>query len=208
MFNEEDSIIEYCEDGTVIRVYYDNTKGWRFSTNKCIDAFSSYWTSSKSFGEMFDKLFDEKMYDIIIRYKIPYIMMHMRGTPNTMNQLTNYDDLIKEVLFYFSQKIEKARSLGINDLILDPGFGFGKSFEHNLEMLAKFDRFLELGYPVLAGISRKSMLGKITGKEVDQRLSPSIAAAILAADRGAKIIRAHDVPDTVDALKLWEAVNA
>jgi dihydropteroate synthase len=75
-------------------------------------------------------------------------------------------------------------------------------------MLAKFDRFSELGYPVLAGISRKSMLGKITGKEVDQRLSPSIAAAIMAADRGAKIIRVHDVPDTVDALKLWEAVNA
>ena len=105
------------------------------------------------------------------------------------------------------KKIKEARNAGIMDVMIDPGFGFGKSLEHNIEMLAKFDVFSELGYPVLAGISRKSMLGKITNKEADQRLAPSIAAVIMAADRGAKIVRVHDVPETIDALKLWEAVN-
>jgi dihydropteroate synthase len=121
-----------------------------------------------------------------------------------------YQNVVSEVMEFLSERANLLLSKGVepNRIALDPGFGFGKSLVHNLEMLAKFDRFSELGYPVLAGISRKSMLGKITGKEVDQRLSPSIAAAIMAADRGAKIIRAHDVPDTVDALKLWEVVNA
>ena len=138
------------------------------------------------------------------------VLMHMQRDPLTMQFNPEYQNVVSEVMEFLSERANLLLSKGVeqNRIALDPGFGFGKSLEHNLEMLAKFDRFSELGYPVLAGISRKSMLGKITGKEVDQRLSPSIAAAILAADRGAKIIRVHDVPDTVDALKLWEAVNA
>jgi dihydropteroate synthase len=93
-------------------------------------------------------------------------------------------------------------------IAIDPGFGFGKSLEHNLNMLTNFDLFSQLGYPVLAGISRKSMLGKLTGRDTNERVAPSIAAAILAADRGARIIRVHDVQETVDALKIWEAVQA
>ena len=89
-------------------------------------------------------------------------------------------------------------------LAIDPGFGFGKSLEHNLSMLRHFQEFSQLDYAVLAGISRKSMLGKITGKDMHERLAPSVAAAIMAADRGARIVRVHDVPETVDALKLWE----
>ena len=138
------------------------------------------------------------------------VLMHMQRDPLTMQFNPEYQNVVSEVMEFLSGRANLLLSKGVeqNRIVLDPGFGFGKSLVHNLEMLAKFDRFSELGYPVLAGISRKSMLGKITGKEVDQRLSPSIAAAILAADRGAKIIRVHDVPDTVDALKLWEAVNA
>lgn len=138
------------------------------------------------------------------------VLMHMQRDPLTMQFNPEYQNVVSEVMEFLSERANLLLSKGVeqNRIVLDPGFGFGKSLVHNLEMLAKFDRFSELGYPVLAGISRKSMLGKITGKEVDQRLSPSIAAAIMAADRGAKIIRVHDVPDTVDALKLWEAVNA
>ena len=138
------------------------------------------------------------------------VLMHMQRDPLTMQFNPEYQNVVSEVMEFLSERANLLLSKGVeqNRIALDPGFGFGKSLEHNLEMLAKFYRFSELGYPVLAGISRKSMLGKITGKEVDQRLSPSIAAAIMAADRGAKIIRVHDVPDTVDALKLWEAVNA
>jgi dihydropteroate synthase len=138
------------------------------------------------------------------------VLMHMQRDPLTMQFNPEYQNVVSEVIEFLSERANLLLSKGVeqNRIALDPGFGFGKSLVHNLEMLAKFDRFSELGYPVLAGISRKSMLGKITGKEVDQRLSPSIAAAIMAADRGAKIIRVHDVPDTVDALKLWEAVNA
>ena len=138
------------------------------------------------------------------------VLMHMQRDPLTMQFNPEYQNVVSEVMEFLSERANLLLSKGVeqNRIALDPGFGFGKSLVHNLEMLAKFDRFSELGYLVLAGISRKSMLGKITGKEVDQRLSPSIAAAIMAADRGAKIIRVHDVPDTVDALKLWEAVNA
>jgi len=138
------------------------------------------------------------------------VLMHMQRDPLTMQFNPEYQNVVSEVMEFLSERANLLLSKGVeqNRIALDPGFGFGKSLVHNLEMLAKFDRFSELGYPVLAGISRKSMLGKITGKEVDQRLSPSIAAAIMAADRGAKIIRVHDVADTVDALKLWAAVNA
>jgi dihydropteroate synthase len=135
--------------------------------------------------------------------------MHMQRDPLTMQFNPEYHNVVAEVMEFLNERVAVLLNNGIyqNRIAIDPGFGFGKSLEHNLEMLAKFDIFSEPGYPVLAGISRKSMLGKITGKETDQRLGPSIAAAILAADRRAKIIRVHDVSETIDALKLWEAVN-
>ena len=137
------------------------------------------------------------------------VLMHMQRDPLSMQFNPEYQDVILEVMQFLKERANLLLTKGVerDRIALDPGFGFGKSLEHNIEMLAKFDRFSDLGYPVLAGISRKSMLGKITGKEADQRLAPSVAAAIMAADRGAKIIRVHDVPETVDALKLWEAVN-
>jgi len=121
-----------------------------------------------------------------------------------------YQNVVLEVMQFLKERAEVLKEKGVdaNRIAIDPGFGFGKSLEHNLNMLSDFRQFSQLGYPVLAGISRKSMLGKITGKDTHERLASSVAAAIMAADRGARIVRVHDVPETVDALKLWESVNA
>jgi len=137
------------------------------------------------------------------------VLMHMQCDPSTMQFNPEYGDLIVEVKQFLKERADALLAQGVDHerIAIDPGFGFGKSLTHNLQMLAEFDTFSELGYPVIAGISRKSMLGKITGREADERLAPSIAAALMAADRHAKIVRVHDVPETVDALKLWEAVQ-
>jgi len=137
------------------------------------------------------------------------VLMHMQRDPLTMQFNPEYKNVIAEVSLFLKDRATQLIANGIepNRIAIDPGFGFGKSLEHNLSMLANFSDFLVAGYPVLAGISRKSMLGKITGKDTNERVAPSIAAAIMAADRGAQIIRVHDVADTVDALKLWEAVQ-
>ena len=137
------------------------------------------------------------------------VLMHMQRDPQTMQFDPHYEDVIAQVMLFLQERAELLKEKGIapNRIAIDPGFGFGKSLEHNLSMLAHFERFSELGYPVLAGISRKSMLGKLTGRDTNERVAPSIAAAILAADRGARIIRVHDVQETVDALKIWEAVQ-
>lgn len=137
------------------------------------------------------------------------VLMHMQRDPQTMQFDPEYQDVIREVKAFLLERATLLEEQGVakNRLAIDPGFGFGKSLEHNLKMLADFDQFSQLGYPVLAGISRKSMLGKLTGRDTNDRVAPSIAAAILAADRGARIIRVHDVQETVDSLKLWEAIQ-
>lgn len=136
------------------------------------------------------------------------VLMHMQRDPQTMQFDPRYDDVIAQVSDFLVERVNTLSKLGISvdRIALDPGFGFGKSLEHNLTMLSQFERFTQLGFPVLAGISRKSMLGKLTGRESDDRLAASIAAVIMAADRGARIVRVHDVAETIDALKLWEAV--
>jgi dihydropteroate synthase len=137
------------------------------------------------------------------------VLMHMQRDPLTMQFNPEYINVISEVTQFLTERASLLMQAGINQerIAIDPGFGFGKSLEHNINMLAHFDAFTSTGFPVLAGVSRKSMLGKITGKDSNDRLAPSIAAAIMAADRGAQIIRVHDVPETVDALKLWEALQ-
>jgi len=137
------------------------------------------------------------------------VLMHMQREPLTMQFNPEYTNVIAEVKQFLKDQADLLISSGIaNDRIaIDPGFGFGKSLEHNLNMLTNFAEFSSLGFPVLAGISRKSMIGKITGKDTNDRVAPSIAAAIMAADRGAAIVRVHDVAETVDALKLWEAIQ-
>ena len=137
------------------------------------------------------------------------VLMHMQRDPVTMQFNPEYKDVVTEVIAFLQERTDSLMDAGIDKdrIAIDPGFGFGKSLEHNLQMLAHFDLFLKLNYPVLAGVSRKSILGKVTGKETNERVAASIAAAVMAADRGAKIVRAHDVSETVDALKLWEAVQ-
>lgn len=137
------------------------------------------------------------------------VLMHMQRDPLTMQFDPEYQDVIAEVSQFLDERAILLIQNGISRdrIAIDPGFGFGKSLEHNIHMLSHFESFATLGYPLLAGISRKSMLGKITGKETHERMAPSIAAAIMAADRGAQIIRVHDVAETVDALKLWEALQ-
>ena len=138
------------------------------------------------------------------------ILMHMQRDPQTMQFNPEYHDVIAQVMQFLKERAELLKTKGVEQsrIAIDPGFGFGKSLEHNLTMLSNFKQFSQLGYAVLAGISRKSMLGKLTGKDTHERLAPSVAAAIMAADRGARIVRVHDVPETVDALKLWEAIDS
>ncbi len=138
------------------------------------------------------------------------VLMHMQRDPQTMQFNPEYHDVIAQVMQFLKERAELLKTKGVegNRIAIDPGFGFGKSLEHNLTMLSNFKQFSQLGYAVLAGISRKSMLGKLTGKDTHERLAPSVAAAIMAADRGARIVRVHDVPETVDALKLWEAIDS
>lgn len=140
---------------------------------------------------------------------VPVCLMHMRGEPRTMQAAPQYQDVVAEVRGFLARRVEACVAAGIPRarLILDPGFGFGKTLEHNLALLARLGDIADLGLPVLVGISRKSMLGAITGRAVGERLPASVAAALIAAERGASILRVHDVAATVDALKVLEAVR-
>ena len=149
---------------------------------------------------------DEKMMDIISKYNVPYIMMHLRGTPQTMQLQTNYENIIKEMLYYFSEKVNKARSLGINDLIVDPGFGFAKTLEQNYEVLQNFERFKILDLPILAGISRKSMVYKPLGLTANEALNGTTVLNTIAVSKGANILRVHDVKEAVECVKLAKKI--
>ena len=141
---------------------------------------------------------------------VPVCLMHMQGEPRTMQKDPRYADVVEDIRVFFQERLQACRDAGLDDslVVLDPGFGFGKTLEHNLELLARLDRLRDLGRPLLAGISRKSMLGTITGKsDPARRVAASVAAAVLAAGRGAAIIRVHDVDETVDALKVVAAME-
>lgn len=150
---------------------------------------------------------DDKMFDVIAKYNVPYIMMHMRGTPQTMQSMTNYEDIIKEMLFYFSEKIHKARSLGINDLIIDPGFGFAKTIEQNYEVMQKMELFQMLELPLLVGISRKSMIYKVLNSSPKDALNGTTFLNTIALTKGASILRVHDVKEAVECVQLWNKMN-
>lgn len=137
-------------------------------------------------------------------------IMHMQGTPEQMQIEPQYKDVNSEVLSFLHQRVKELELLGVNRerVCIDPGFGFGKTLEHNISMLHNIAHFQRaLGLPLLAGLSRKSMLGAITGKPVEQRLAGSLAAALAALTQGAKILRVHDVAETVDAIKVWQVLS-
>ena len=147
--------------------------------------------------------------DVVAQSDILVCLMHMQGMPRTMQEKPHYENIINDIVSFFVQRIESCAQKGINKarLILDPGFGFGKTLENNYQMLADFSQFKKLDLPLLAGISRKSMLGNLLNRDVEQRLAGSLTAAIIAVQQGASIIRVHDVPETVDALKVLKAVS-
>jgi dihydropteroate synthase len=141
---------------------------------------------------------------------VPVLLMHMSGEPHSMQEAPHYDDVVADVHSFLTQRIFACEMVGIpkKKIVIDPGFGFGKTSAHNLALLAQLKRFTELGVPVLAGLSRKRTIGEITGRGVDERIHGSVAAALIAAQNGAMILRVHDVAATVDALKIWQAVAA
>jgi dihydropteroate synthase len=146
--------------------------------------------------------------EVVAQSNIAVCLMHMQGMPRTMQEKPQYSNIIDDILAFFRQRIDCCEKSGIHRerLVLDPGFGFGKKLAHNYEVLAQFSQFNSLGLPLLAGISRKSMIGSLLNREVDERLAGSLAAAIVAIQQGANIIRVHDVQESVDAINILKAV--
>ena len=152
-------------------------------------------------------LLDQKMLPTVAELKVPYIMMHMRGNPQTMQSMTKYDDIVKEITFYFSERIQKARSFGISDIIIDPGFGFAKTVEQNYEVLNKMEVFSMLELPLLAGVSRKSMIYKTLETSAEFALNGTTSLNTIALLKGAKILRVHDVKEAMECITLFNKIN-
>ncbi len=145
---------------------------------------------------------DSKIIDVAAKYKVPYILMHTRGTPQTMSSMTEYDNLFKDIALYFSKKITELKEAGVNDIILDPGFGFAKTIEQNYELLHNLQAFHFFGKPILAGLSRKSMIYKKLGITVEESLNGTIALNAIALEKGSGILRVHDVKEAIDLIDL------
>ena len=150
---------------------------------------------------------DENMMKTVAELQVPYIMMHMKGNPQTMQSMALYDNVTKEVLFYFSEKVAQARSLGINDLIIDPGFGFAKTLEQNFEILDNLELFQIVALPLLVGISRKSMIYKTLNTTAEFALNGTTVLNTIALQKGSNILRVHDVKEAIECVKLHRSLN-
>ena len=149
---------------------------------------------------------DENMIQTVAKLQVPYIMMHMKGNPQTMQSLAQYENIVKEMLFYFSEKVAQARSLGINDLIIDPGFGFAKTLEQNFEVMDKLELFQMLELPLLVGVSRKSMIYKTLETSAEFALNGTTVLNTIALQKGVKILRVHDVKEAMECVKLCNSL--
>lgn len=147
--------------------------------------------------------------ETVAELDVPVCLMHMQGEPRTMQNNPVYNDVVNDIKSYFAKRVAQCVDAGIkpSNICLDPGFGFGKTVEQNYQLLNRLEEFAQLGYPLLAGMSRKSMIGKVLGNEVDERLAGSLSCAVIAAMKGAKIIRVHDVKETVDAISIVGATK-
>lgn len=150
---------------------------------------------------------DENMFPTVAQLGVPYIMMHMQGTPQNMQQAPHYDNVVQEVLYYFSEKVQKLRDLGAKDIILDPGFGFGKTLEHNYELLNKLEEFSIFELPILIGVSRKSMIYRLLGGGPEDALNGTSVINTIALMKGADILRVHDVRAASEAVKIVAAMK-
>lgn len=150
---------------------------------------------------------DKDMFNTVAKLQVPYIIMHMQGTPRTMQKKPTYENVVKDVLFYFSKKISELRNLGVNNIITDVGFGFGKNLEHNYELLNNLDLLKNLEVPTLVGVSRKSMLFKPLGISPNDALNATTSANTIALLKGANILRVHDVKEAVEAVKIVQLLK-
>lgn len=170
---------------------------------RCVEEYGAAIINDISAGEM-----DKQMFETVTRLKVPYIMMHMQGTPQNMQQQPHYENLLKEVFLYFAQKIQQLRDLGMKDIILDPGFGlFGKTLEHNYELMEHLEEFRLFELPLLVGVSRKSMIYKLLGNSPQEALNGTTVLNTVALMKGAHILRVHDVREAVEAVRIVEKLR-
>lgn len=169
----------------------------------CVEEFGAAMINDISAGQL-----DAAMFGTIAQLGVPYIMMHMQGTPQNMQMNPHYDNLLKEVFLYFAERVQKLRNLGVKDIIIDPGFGFGKTLEHNYELMNHLDEFQLFELPLLVGISRKSMIYKLLGTTPEEALNGTTVLNTLALMKGANILRVHDVKAAREAVTLVEKMKS
>ena len=169
----------------------------------CVEEYGAAIINDISAGNM-----DKHMFATIAQLGVPYIIMHMKGTPQDMQTHPHYDNLLKEVFYYFSEKVSKLRDLGVKDIILDPGFGFGKTIEHNYQLMNHLEEFSTFELPLLVGISRKSMIYKLLGTSPEEALNGTTALNTMSLLKGANILRVHDVKAATEAVKIVEKMKS
>ncbi len=168
----------------------------------CVEEYGVAIINDIAAGEM-----DKDMFRTVAKLNVPYIMMHMKGTPQNMQQHPHYDDFLKDVFLYFTRKVQQLRDMGVKDLILDPGFGFGKTMKHNYELLAHLEEFRVFELPLLVGVSRKSMIYNLLGTTSQEALNGTTVLNTLSLLKGADILRVHDVREAVETVKIVEAMR-
>lgn len=168
----------------------------------CVEEYGAAIINDISAGQM-----DNRMFPTIAQLGVPYIIMHMQGTPQDMQDNPHYDNLLKEVFYYFSEKVQRLRDLGVKDIILDPGFGFGKTIEHNYQLMNHLEEFNVFQLPLLVGISRKSMIYKLLGTTPEEALNGTTVLNTIALQKGAHLLRVHDVKAAVDTVTLTEKMK-
>lgn len=168
----------------------------------CVEEYGAAIINDISAGQM-----DNRMFPTIAQLGVPYIIMHMQGTPQDMQNSPHYDNLLKEVFYYFSEKVQRLRDLGVKDIILDPGFGFGKTMEHNYQLMNHLEEFSLFQLPLLVGISRKSMIYKLLGTTADEALNGTTVLNTIALQKGAHLLRVHDVKAAVETVTLTEKMK-
>ena len=168
----------------------------------CVEEYGVAIINDISAGQM-----DKEMFPTIAKLGVPYIIMHMKGTPQDMQVSPKYDHFLKEIFYYFSEKVQKLRDLGVKDIIIDPGFGFGKTLEHNYELMNHLEEFSLFELPLLVGISRKSMIYKLLGTTPEEAINGTTALHTIALLKGANILRVHDVKEAVESIKIVQKMK-